>query len=241
MIVDVHMHTGDLPYPFGLHSNIGRLQDCFREQELAAGLVFCQDNRLTRQVLDRIPNAGALWWVHPREPGWLREAENALDSGDRWRGVKLHPLLEGFYPSDPMLDPLMQMLGERGLVALFHTGHAIFAEPTQLMALADRHPDTRVVLGHMGGQNIIYVRGALDMAARFPSIWLETSAMPMHDLVRQAQLATGRVMYGSDVPCHPWRAQRLTVTESGLDPVNMAAVLGGNAERLFFPKGLPAS
>jgi uncharacterized protein len=239
MIVDSHMHTGDLPYPFDVRSDIAKLGKCFADQELDAGLVFCQDNGLTRQVLAAIPNAGALYWAHPRERGWLQDAERFVDSDDRVRGVKLHPLIESFYPSDPMLDPLMEMLGERGLVAFFHTGHAIFSEPTQLMALAGRHPDTPIVLGHMGGQNIFYVRGAIDMALRFPSVWLETSAMPMHDLVRQAQLATGRVLYGSDVPCHPWLAQRAVVTESGLDPENLARVLGGNAAELFFPKGLP--
>lgn len=240
LIIDCHMHAGSLGFPFSLNYSIEDLARNFAEQNLAAGIVFCHDNQLTLEVTERIPNAAALYWVHPHEQGWLAAAEKFLDTDTvRVRGVKLHPLLDSFHPSDPMLDPLMDMLAERGLAALFHTGHAITSEPMQLLALIDRHPDVDVVLGHMGGQNIFYVQDALELAARFPRVWLETSAMPMHDLVRRAQLATGRVLYGSDATCHPWQAQRPVVEHSGLDEHNMAAVLGANAERLFFPKGLP--
>jgi uncharacterized protein len=240
LIIDSHMHAGALGFPFDLDYSIEDLARNFAQQGLAAGIVFCHDNDLTPQVLDRIPNAAALYWVHPRERGWLAATEKFLDANpERVRGVKLHSLMDTFHPADPMLDPLMDMLAERRLVALFHTGHAVTSEPMQLFPLIDRHQDVDVVLGHMGGQNIFYIEDALYLAKRFERVWLETSAMPMHDVVRRAQLATGRVLYGTDATCHPWQAQRPVIEEAGLDEQNLAAVLGGNAERLFFPKGLP--
>lgn len=232
---DVHMHTGDLKEPFDIKASVAQLQTVFAEQELDGGLVFCMDNDLTKQVLKEIPNAQVLYWAHPvpGETGWLREAEAFLNLDPRVRGVKFHPLLDCYRPSSPMLDPMLREIEDRGLVAFFHTGHAPTSTPTQLFPLADRFPRAQIVLGHMGGQTVFYVRDAIDMALRFPHIWLDTSAMPMSTLVREAQEQTHRVMYGADWPCHAWQAQRAVVEYSGLGEEDLLDVLGRNAARLL--------
>ena len=80
MIIDSHMHAGALGFPFDLDYSIEDLARNFAEQQLAARVVFCHDNVLTWEVLQRIPHAAGLCWVHPHERGWLAATEKFLDA-----------------------------------------------------------------------------------------------------------------------------------------------------------------
>jgi len=154
--------------------------------------------------------------------------------------VKFHPLMDGYYPGSRTLDPIMELIGETGRAALFHTGHAPFSEPLQVGELIMRHPDVPVILGHAGHGNVFYVNAAITLAARYPLVFLEPSGMPMgHKIAIVERTAPGRTLFGSDVPCHNWLDERDRVLRSGLDDDELDRVLGRNAERLFFPEGLP--
>ena len=67
-----------------------------------------------------------------------------------------------------------------------------------------RFPGAKVILGHMGHGNVVYINAAIDIAARNPNVYLETSGMPMHTKIREAVERVGpeRVLYGSDAPFH---------------------------------------
>jgi hypothetical protein len=148
--------------------------------------------------------------------------------------------MDGYYPGSRTLDPIMELIGETGRAALFHTGHAPFSEPLQVGELIMRHPDVPVILGHAGHGNVFYVNAAITLAARYPLVFLEPSGMPMgHKIAIVERTAPGRTLFGSDVPCHNWLDERDRVLRSGLDDDELDRVLGRNAERLFFPEGLP--
>ena len=87
---------------------------------------------------------------------------------------------------------------------LIHCGHPIFTLPWSIEELIVEFPELKVVLGHMGHGNIVYINAAIDVAARHPNVWLETSGMPMHTKIRTAVERVGedKVMYGSDAPFH---------------------------------------
>ena len=240
MIIDSHMHCGDVPFPFGIEYGIGDLAAVFEANRVDAGMVFCHDNDLTRKVLEEIPQAHGFYWADPHRPGWLEEAGEWL-AESRVKGVKLHPLTGGFHPADPALDPLMRMLAVAGKPVLYHTGHAIFSEPWQVAQMARRHPETVFIFGHMGHGNAFYIEDAIEAARQLPGVYLETSgcALPHKIAAAEAELP-GRVLFGSDVPCHPWGHEAARVELSGLDEAGIAAVMGGNAARLFFPAGLPS-
>jgi len=51
----------------------------------------------------------------------VREARRLIkDFGVK--GFKFHPIIQGFYPNDPDVYPLYEVIAEAGLPALFHTG-----------------------------------------------------------------------------------------------------------------------
>lgn len=241
-IVDPHMHVGDFPL-FDVGMDGDGLVRLFDEWGYAAGIVFHPDNALTRELVEGIPNAWALYWANPRVEGCAEEAADYLEH-PKFLGVKLHPLLDAFHPNDPSVHPLARILVQRRMPVLIHCGHPIFSLPWSIEELIVEFPELRVVLGHMGHGNIVYINAAIDIAARHPNVWLETSGMPMHSKIRVAVERVGedKVMYGSDAPFHDPGVEIRKVEASGLDPERRRRVLGLNARRLFFGSdGAPVS
>ncbi len=234
MIVDPHMHVGEFPL-FDVSLDEAGLVELFDEFDYDAGIVFHPDNDLVREIVERVPNAWALFWANPREADCAERCAELLDH-PKFLGVKMHPLLDGYHPNDPMVHPVARLLVEREMPALIHCGHPIFTLPWSIEELAVEFPDLRVVLGHMGHGNIVYINGAIDVAVRNPNVYLETSGMPMHSKIRTAfeRVGADRVMYGSDAPFHDPGVEIRKVDVSGLDEAARRRVLGLNARKLFF-------
>jgi predicted TIM-barrel fold metal-dependent hydrolase len=236
MIVDCHMHLGDFPL-FNVSLDGPGLDELATSCGLDKAIVFHPDNSLVGRVIAERPQVFGLVWANPREPNCVQTAESFLGNED-FRGVKLHPLLDGYHPNDPMVHPLADLVAERGLPLLIHTGHPIFTLPWSVEELAQAKPETNVIMGHMGHGNIIYINAAIDAAERRPNVYLETSGMPMHTKIAEAvnRVGADRVLYGSDAPFHHPKVELLKVRLSGIKPSDMEMVLGMNAERLFFEK-----
>jgi predicted TIM-barrel fold metal-dependent hydrolase len=118
---------------------------------------------------------------------------------------------------------------------LIHSGHPIFTLPWSIEELAVNFPDVNVVLGHMGHGNVVYINASIDIAARNPNVYLETSGMPMHTKIKEAVERVGpeRVLYGSDAPFHHPAVEILRVQVSGLEPELLERVLRTNGRALF--------
>lgn len=230
------MHVGDFPL-FNVAMDREGLLDEMRRCGISAGMVFHPDNALVADVVARSSGVYGLVWANPRNPEALAETTRLLDTpGSKFRGVKLHPLLDGFHPDDPAVHPIIEALIERQLPALIHCGHPIFSLPWSIEELIRRFPEARIILGHMGHGNIIYINAAIDVAERNPNVYLETSGMPMHSKIREAVERVGpdRVLYGSDTPFHHPTVELAKVRVSGLPPDLTDRVLGENGRTLFF-------
>jgi hypothetical protein len=174
-------------------------------------------------------------WANPRTPGYLDEAARFLDH-PKFLGMKMHPLLDGFHPNDPSVHPLVELLLERDLPVLIHCGHPIFTLPWSIEELAVSFPAAKIVLGHMGHGNVVYINGAIEVALRNPNVYLETSGMPMHTKIREAYERVGetRVLFGTDVPFHHPVVEIKKVELSGLPPAGVERVMNLNGRLLFF-------
>ena len=84
------MHVGEFPL-FDVALDEPGLIGLFEEFDYEAGIVFHPDNALTRGIVERVPNAWALYWANPRQPGYAEEAAEFLDH-PKFLGVKMHPL-----------------------------------------------------------------------------------------------------------------------------------------------------
>lgn len=241
MIVDSHMHVGDFPL-FNVSIDRDGLLAQMREHDITAGLVFHPDNDLVAGIIARSQGVYGLVWANPRRLDVVEETRRLLDApGSKFRGVKLHPLLDGYHPDDPAVHPLIELLIERELPALIHCGHPIFTLPWSIEELIRRYREARIILGHMGHGNIVYINAAIDVAERNPNVYLETSGMPMHSKIREAVERVGpdRVLYGSDTPFHHPSVELAKVRVSGLPSEATDRVLGENGRRLFFGDDAP--
>ena len=229
------MHVGDFGPMFRVSLDRDGLAAIIEEHEYEGCCVFHPDNEYVRTVVESIPEAYGLVWGNPRLPGYVEEVERFLEH-PKFLGLKLHPLIDGYHPNDPAVHPLMELLLERGgLPVLIHSGHPIFTLPWSIEELAVAFPGVKVVMGHMGHGNVVYINAAIDIAVRNSNVYLETSGMPMHTKIAEAVERVGveRVLYGSDAPFHHPAVEILRVEVSGLEPAALARVLRTNSRELF--------
>jgi predicted TIM-barrel fold metal-dependent hydrolase len=233
-ITDAHMHVGEFP-TFGVKLDENQLAAYLESNDIDTGLVFHQDNAMVRRVVQNIPSAYALYWANPKRADTIPELKDFLDD-PKFRGVKLHPLMDGFHPDDPLVWPIIELLIERDLPALIHCGHPIFSLPWSIEELITRFEDAKIILGHMGHGNVIYIDASIGVAQRHPNVWLETSGMPMSVKILEAvrKVGSDRVIYGSDGPWHEPKVEQLKVTLAGLEPDALEDVMHRTAQRLFF-------
>jgi predicted TIM-barrel fold metal-dependent hydrolase len=233
-ITDAHMHVGEFPL-FDVRLDKSSLAAYLDDNGIDVGMIFNQDNALVRETVHEVDSAYGLYWANPKNPDCIAELRDYL-SDPKFRGVKLHPLLDGYHPDEPFVWPIIEVLMEHGLPALIHCGHPIFTLPWSIEELITRYEDAKIILGHMGHGNIVYIDGAISVASRHDNVWLETSGMPMSSKILEAvrRVGSDRVMYGSDGPFHQPRVEQLKVELAGLDGSDLVEVMGGTARRLFF-------
>ena len=121
-------------------------------------------------------------------------------------GVKMHPAVQLMAPNHPRAMALYRQCGERNLPVLWHCGPvgielesgrrrsqvALYEQPIA------SHPRTRFVLGHAGA---LQMEQALDLACRYPNVWLELSGQSLSNVRAILERADpDRVVYGSDWP-----------------------------------------
>jgi predicted TIM-barrel fold metal-dependent hydrolase len=233
LIFDAHMHVGEFPL-FDVRLDRAGLVELMHANGYAGCVVFHPDNAYVAGVVETVEGAYGLVWANPRLPASMEEAARFLDH-PRFLGVKLHPLLDGYHPNDPIVHPFYELAIEREVPVLVHCGHPIFTLPWSIEEAIVAFPRAKVILGHMGHGNIVYINASIDVAARNPNVWLETSGMPMHTKIKEAVERVGpdRVLYGSDAPFHHPEVEMGKVRLSGLEPDLVERVLGANAVRLF--------
>jgi predicted TIM-barrel fold metal-dependent hydrolase len=229
------MHVGAFEGFFDVRIDRDGLVELMREHEIDNGVVFYPDNAYVAEVVESIPGLYALVWGNPRVPGYVEEVERYLRH-PKFIGLKLHPLVDGYLPNDPSVHPLIELILERDQPVLIHCGHPIFSLPWSIEELAVSFPAAKVIIGHMGHGNAVYIQASIDIAARNPNVYLETSGMPMHTKIREAYERVGstRVLFGTDVPFHHPLVEITKVKVSGLPDEGVERVLSKNGRLLFF-------
>jgi len=157
-------------------------------------------------------------------------------------GVKL---LASRRADDPLLDPIAELAGERGLPVLHHVWqHRRREWPSQeisdgadLARLAARHPRTNFILAHLGGGG--------DYMHTFPAVVDQPNIYPDlsgsgvdRGMLDEALAVLGprRLLWACDVTIDTGLAKLRALEVIGLPDDEMAAVRWRNAQRIF-PRG----
>ncbi len=194
------------------------------------------------------PNLGrilGLGVVNPALVGATREIERCSGLGLRGIG-ELHPDTQGFDIFDPrFMAPVLEVLRAEGLALTVHcsepVGHAYPGKgrttPDKLMRLVSMASGVTLVLAHWGGGLPFYALMP-EVAESLSDVYFDTAASPflygrkVFETVSSV-VGPGRIMAASDYPLMPFDRVRKQFEASGLSEVDRAAMLGGNAARLF--------
>jgi predicted TIM-barrel fold metal-dependent hydrolase len=229
------MHVGAFGGGFDVSLDRDGIAQLMEEHDMTGGVVFYPDNAYVAEVVETIPGLYGLVWGNPRIPGYVEEVEHWLGH-PKFIGLKLHPLIDGYLPNDASVHPMIELILERDQPVLIHCGHPIFSLPWSIEELAVSFPEAKIIIGHMGHGNVVYINASIDIAKRNPNVYLETSGMPMHTKIREAYERVGetRVLFGTDVPFHHPLVEITKVRVSGLPDDAVERVLNANGRRLFF-------
>src|ERR1044071_3080283 len=115
-----------------------------------------------------------------------------------FRGLVLHPILQGFEANDPLVFPLVEAALALGMVVYVTGGAPYLAMPYKIADLAGRYSEGRFVMGHAGWDFHFDVPYCLDAC---PNLWAETSKNGLANLEALARrFGPSRLLFGSDYP-----------------------------------------
>ena len=235
-IIDAHAHVGK----FGSWANVsctaGELIGKMDASAVEKTILFAPDNSLVRSAVKKYPKRFVGFvWPNPHDAGALSLVKESVD---RWgfRGVKLHPLVHAFLPTDEEVLPIVEFARKRRIPVAIHSGHPPFSLPWSIGELAEMYPDVRIVMLHMGHAHGVYIQAAINTAKKYDNIILETSGVSMHSKIKEAveKVGEGRVVFGSDYPFHDYTVELQKVNVAGLSEGQKDLVLYENAKRLLF-------
>lgn len=158
------------------------------------------------------------------------------------RGVKLHPLYQGFAADDVRVWPLYAAVEESRMVLLMHAGRDIAfppdddrAAPARIVRVHEAFPGIPLVAAHLGGWRMW--DEVADVLAGTP-VYLETSFSigfsddPAIERVLDRH-PVERIVFGTDTP---WRDQARAIADVRAafpDEADQRLVLHDNAARLL--------
>jgi uncharacterized protein len=170
-------------------------------------------NQWIIETAGRSPHLTPLIAADPSVLGGQAGAEHlgqAFEAGAK--GIKIHPVLQGFFPGDPGMEEIYTLCEELDLTVLSHSGTTRtgpqFADPFAFASVMEAHPRLHLLLAHLGGASWHQVR---DFAAAFPTVsfdlceiiaWTGAPNAPTADqlgrLIRD--IGADRVLFGTDFP-----------------------------------------
>jgi predicted TIM-barrel fold metal-dependent hydrolase len=200
-------------------------------------------NDAIRVILDRWPDRfpAGLGVVEPRHGARARpEAARAIrDLG--LRGFAFDNDVSGLPIDSPSLTPLLEEVADvAGLVMQFvTTPYSVLRTSFRLAAVALRFPQMAFV-SQNAFVDITHEAASADLAGRCTNVWFDLArAKSQLSTVEQgvAALGVGRILFGSALPDTGRSLTLEMVRIARLEADDRAAILAGNARRLFGLRG----
>lgn len=240
--IDSHAHIGDFPgFVSGGPRTAATLIDQWDAAGIERGMISVLDSHDVPGANDRVKAAAAehpdrifgyVYLYPPDLEGALRELERCRGEAC-FRGVKLHPANDGYFPFSAGFDPLFARIEELGLPVLWHTGTYPYSHPLQVATVARRFPGSTHILAHFGIAELSWeCAPAAELA---DNLVVDTSINPIIGLINDfiAQFGAERVLWGSDYPFYHVEYERMKLQFLGTTEVERELIGGANAARLF--------
>lgn len=170
--------------------------------------------------------------VNPWRPDAADEVRRCVTEWG-FRGLKLHPTINGFHLADPLLvDPLFAVADELGIPVIVHGASDLWNAPPEFALMAARFPNVPLLMAHMGF--FWAVDQAIAFARQYPNLYLETSRAPIFEIQTAVrELGPDKVIWGTDSPFVDYEWEFRKMERATDDPEGYAKIVGGNIARLL--------
>jgi len=163
-----------------------------------------------------------------------------VDAG--FRGLKLYPTYQYYYPNEPMLYPLYAKAQELNIPISLHIGSSIFTgsrlkygDPIYLDDVAVDFPDLVLLQCHSGRP--FWYEKSFALARLHKNLYLEISGLPPKKLLHyfpELERIAHKVIYGSDWPGVPTIKENVeAIRELPISEEAKRKILGENGARLL--------
>ncbi|MCX7923366.1 MAG: amidohydrolase family protein [Clostridia bacterium] len=169
------------------------------------------------------------------------------------RGIKIHPMAQGFRPDNRKMDEVYKVSNEVAYPIVFHCGRVAnarlneYADLDMILPIVDKYPGIPFVLTHMADG---CVEDVIKIAENFPNVYFDTSIVitgypPIKNTNKPSWLddsmvldvvkAIGaqRLVFGSD---YPWGSPGHDIErflKMQLDSEQKRLILGENAKKIY--------
>jgi predicted TIM-barrel fold metal-dependent hydrolase len=195
-------------------------------------------NRYLEPLLDSDGSLVPFLGVHPDYEGAAELVHRGAERG--YKGIKLHPIMQGFKPQEPRMWPIYDAAIEEGMIILFHAGagmdyDAIRGSKEDFDRFFDRYNYNRVVLAHLGGRPNYQDFPAFKTGwPGYIDVSYSLGMMPDDYLVALARdFGTTRVLFGTDSPWHGQAQDLAAIRAAGFTQAELDDILYNNAAQLL--------
>ena len=221
-IIDAHAHIGYIGGWADVGITVEELIAQMDRFEIEKTVLCNEDNDVTLEMMEKYPGriVGAVY-VNPLNPATVDSMEHYFEKG--FQTVKLNPLRHAYCADTEALDPILDKAEKAGTTVCIHSGHPPYSLPWQIGLLAERHPNVKIMMIHMGHGHGVYIDAALKMPSK----------------IREAYETVGknRIMFGTDTPFHDPSVELQKVLVSGVDEEGIRRILYDNAADFFGLRG----
>jgi hypothetical protein len=214
----------------------------------ARNKLYREKNKELAQLCEKYPEKFIGFAAHnpQAETGTLRQMliEEVKSMGLKGLRTDGHPTREALDTAAELDIPVMYypVLGVRDPSGgPWSTGPQVYTGPARAYyIMAKTYPSVNFILPHLGSYRssewLAHIE-AIELAKRFPNVYVETSGVLSHKYLEMAvrELPIEKIVFGSNAPEEDPRVEMYAVELLGLTRKQQTAVLGGNLRRLLPP------
>jgi predicted TIM-barrel fold metal-dependent hydrolase len=235
LVIDAHNHLGDRP---GARQTGAELVAKLDAAGVDKAVVFPFvegnfTNDFVKQAFDESPDRLIPYCaVNPWE---LNAVDVVRQCIAEWgfKGLKLHPTINGFHlADDDLVGPLFKLAEELDFPIIVHGASDLFNSPPEFAMMASRYPRVALMMAHMGF--FWSVEQAISFAGEFENLYLETSRAPIFEIQTAVKkIGPHKVIWGTDSPFVDYEFEFKKMERSTPDRDGYAKIVGGNIARLL--------
>jgi predicted TIM-barrel fold metal-dependent hydrolase len=235
LVIDAHNHLGDRP---GARQTGAELVAKLDAAGVDKAVVFPFvegnfTNDFVKNAFDEFPDRLIPYCaVNPWELDAVDVVRKCIaDWG--FKGLKLHPTINGFHLADnDLVGPLFKLAEELDFPIIVHGASDLFNSPPEFALMAQRYPRVPLMMAHMGF--FWSVEQAIEFAGQFENLYLETSRAPIFEIQTAVKrIGAHKVIWGTDSPFVDYEFEFKKMERSTSDRDGYAQIVGGNIARLL--------